>query len=83
MGDMADMVNDDGLDLADVAVKPRRPRGFAAMSKEAVQAIASKGGKAAHEKGTAHEFTTDEAILAGRKGGVAAHAKRRRVTIGG
>jgi len=37
--------------------------------------IASKGGKAAHAKGTAHEFTSEEARAAGRKGGQAAHAK--------
>lgn len=44
-------------------------RGFAAMDKERQKEIASEGGKAAHEKGTAHEFTTDEARQAGRKGG--------------
>ncbi len=37
--------------------------------------IASKGGRAAHEKGTAHEFTTEEARAAGRKGGQAAHSR--------
>ncbi len=50
-------------------------RGFAAMDREKQRAIASKGGKAAHAKGTAHEFTPDEARAAGRKGGQAAHAK--------
>ena len=44
-------------------------RGFAAMSKEKQREIASKGGRAAHEKGTAHEWTTAEARAAGRKGG--------------
>jgi general stress protein YciG len=44
-------------------------RGFAKMDKEEVREIASKGGKAAHEKGTAHEFTPEEAREAGRKGG--------------
>jgi general stress protein YciG len=39
--------------------------------------IASKGGKAAHQKGTAHEWTSDEARDAGRKGGLASHARRR------
>jgi general stress protein YciG len=38
--------------------------------------IASKGGKAAHEKGTAHEFTSEEARLAGRKGGAASRLRR-------
>jgi len=57
--------------------KPRRPRGFAAMDRKLVSEIARKGGKAAHSAGTAHEFTSDEARDAGRKGGRATHAKRR------
>jgi general stress protein YciG len=44
-------------------------RGFASMDEEKQRDIASKGGKAAHEKGTAHEFTPEEAREAGRKGG--------------
>jgi len=59
------------------AAPPRRPRGFAAMDRNLVKEIARKGGKAAHAAGTAHEFTTDEARAAGRKGGQATHAKRR------
>lgn len=47
----------------------RSKRGFAAMSPEKQRAIASKGGQAAHRKGTAHEFTTEEAREAGRLGG--------------
>ena len=39
--------------------------------------IASKGGKAAHQKGTAHEWTSEEARDAGRKGGIASHQRRR------
>jgi general stress protein YciG len=50
-------------------------RGFAAMDREKQRQIASKGGKAAHAKGTAHHFTPEEARVAGRKGGQAAHAK--------
>ena len=46
-------------------------RGFASMSPEKQREIASKGGRAAHEKGTAHEWTPDEARNAGRKGGSA------------
>jgi general stress protein YciG len=46
-------------------------RGFASMDPEKQREIASKGGKAAHEKGTAHEFTHEEAVEAGRKGGEA------------
>lgn len=44
-------------------------RGFASMDKDRQRQIASKGGKAAHKKGTAHEFTSEEARKAGRKGG--------------
>jgi general stress protein YciG len=49
-------------------------RGFASMSPEKQREIASKGGRAAHEKGTAHEFTSEEAKEAGRKGGKASHS---------
>lgn len=44
-------------------------RGFASMDPERQREIASKGGRAAHEKGTAHEWSRDEARTAGRKGG--------------
>jgi general stress protein YciG len=44
-------------------------RGFAAMDAQKQREIASKGGRAAHEKGTAHEFSSEEARAAGRKGG--------------
>lgn len=44
-------------------------RGFASMDPERQREIASKGGRAAHEKGTAHEWSRDEARSAGRKGG--------------
>lgn len=44
-------------------------RGFAGMDPDKQRAIASKGGKAAHEQGKAHEFSSEEAIIAGRKGG--------------
>lgn len=47
------------------------PRGFAAMDPAAQRSIASEGGRAAHAKGTAHEFTSAEAAEAGRKGGQA------------
>ena len=44
-------------------------RGFASMDPARQREIASKGGRAAHAKGTAHEWTSDEARVAGRKGG--------------
>ncbi|MBW4426336.1 MAG: KGG domain-containing protein [Nostoc desertorum CM1-VF14] len=50
-------------------------RGFASMDEDKQREIASKGGQAAHEKGTAHEFTSEEAREAGQKGGKAAHEK--------
>jgi len=50
-------------------------RGFAGMDPQKQREIASKGGKAAHAKGTAHEFTPEEAREAGRKGGQAAHMR--------
>lgn len=46
-----------------------KKRGFAGMDAAKQKEISSKGGKAAHAKGTAHEFTADEAREAGRKGG--------------
>ena len=46
-------------------------RGFASMAPEKQREIAAKGGRAAHEAGTAHEFTPEEAREAGRKGGEA------------
>jgi uncharacterized protein len=51
-------------------------RGFASMDPEKQREIASKGGKAAHQKGTAHEFTPEEAREAGRKGGEAVSKDR-------
>lgn len=56
----------------------KKRRGFAAMDRELVSAIASKGGKAAHAAGTAHQFTSEEAREAGRRGGVAPHVRRGR-----
>jgi general stress protein YciG len=47
------------------------------MDRTKQREIASKGGKAAHQKGTAHEWTSDEARDAGRKGGMASHRRRR------
>lgn len=46
------------------------------MSPEKQREIASKGGRAAHVKGTAHEWTAEEARTAGRKGGQISHARR-------
>ena len=55
----------------------KEDRGFASMDRAKQRDIASKGGKAAHQKGTAHEWTSEEARDAGRKGGLASHKRRR------
>ena len=46
------------------------------MDRSRQREIASKGGKAAHQKGSAHEWTSEEARIAGRKGGMASHRGR-------
>jgi uncharacterized protein len=51
-------------------------RGFASMDPARQREIASKGGRAAHEKGTAHEWSSDEARVAGQKGGIAVSRDR-------
>jgi general stress protein YciG len=58
-------------------------RGFASMSPEKQREIASKGGRAAHQKGTAHEWTSDEARTAGRKGGQVSRGGRGRLRDAG
>ena len=52
-----------------------RRRGFAAMDPKKQREIARKGGRAAHAHGTAHEWTSDEARMAGRKGGASGRAE--------
>lgn len=65
-------------DLNPPARKERR--GFASMSPEKQREIASKGGRAAHAKGTAHEWTSEEARVAGRKGGQISRGGRGRLS---
>jgi general stress protein YciG len=73
-----DSRNDGGADSRSTGgVGRKTPRGFAAMDPQAQRAIAAKGGRAAHQKGTAHEFTSEEARVAGRKGGEASRGGRR------
>jgi general stress protein YciG len=64
------------------AEPPRRRRGFAAMDPKLVSELASRGGKAAQRAGTAHRFNSEEARVAGRKGGQATGAKRRAKATG-
>lgn len=58
-----------------------KSRGFASMDPSKQREIASRGGKAAHEQGRAHEFTTDEARAAGRKGGQAVSRDRAHMAM--
>lgn len=51
------------------------------MSPEKQREIASKGGRAAHQKGTAHEWSSDEARDAGRKGGMASRGGRGKLPV--
>lgn len=78
----AEFVNqaDPAREEANVA---KEDRGFASMDRAKQREIASKGGKAAHQKGTAHEWTSEEARDAGRKGGIASHQRRREQSGGG
>lgn len=55
----------------------KEDRGFASMDRNRQRDIASKGGKAAHQKGRAHEWTCEEAREAGRKGGIASHHRKQ------
>lgn len=64
------------------AQNPGSSRGFAAMDPNKQRQIASMGGKAAHAKGAAHEFTSAEAREAGRKGGLNSHARKNGVNAG-
>ncbi|MEZ5421158.1 MAG: KGG domain-containing protein [Vicinamibacterales bacterium] len=61
--------------------KPKARRGFASMSPEKQREIASKGGRAAHAKGTAHEWSSNEARDAGRKGGMVSRGGRGKLPI--
>jgi len=60
--------------------RKKERRGFASMSAEKQREIASKGGRAAHMKGTAHEWTSEEARHAGRKGGIISRGGRGRIS---
>jgi general stress protein YciG len=55
----------------------KEDRGFASMDRTRQREIASKGGRAAHQKGRAHEWTSEEAREAGRKGGMASQRRKQ------
>ena len=61
--------------------KPKARRGFASMSTDKQREIASKGGRAAHAKGTAHEWSSGEARDAGRKGGMVSRGGRGKLPL--
>ena len=68
-----------GRDSGERPGERKERRGFASMSPEKQREIASKGGRAAHQKGTAHEWTSEEARSAGRKGGQISRGGRGRL----
>jgi uncharacterized protein len=72
----------DPTKIRNLSGERRERRGFASMSPEKQREIASKGGRAAHQKGTAHEWTSEEARSAGRKGGQISRGGRGRLIDG-
>jgi general stress protein YciG len=72
----ADIARQNGSQNPAAQARSRSNRGFASMDREKQREIASKGGRAAHAKGTAHEFDSGEAREAGRKGGMAVSRNR-------
>jgi general stress protein YciG len=76
---MSDIETTVGARRAAPERRGKERRGFASMSPEKQREIASKGGRAAHLKGTAHEWTSDEARRAGRKGGQISRGGRGRL----
>src|SRR6059058_1355573 len=73
-GSQGNSANDNGSQNG--SSRSRSNRGFASMDRSKQREIASKGGRAAHQKGTAHEFDSSEARAAGRKGGVTVSRNR-------
>ena len=69
----------DAKDRMMMSGERKERRGFASMSPEKQREIASKGGRAAHQRGTAHEWTSEEARSAGRKGGQISRGGRGRL----
>jgi len=78
-GHQSESAMTDATRLRSVTGERKERRGFASMSPEKQREIASKGGRAAHQKGTAHEWTSEEARSAGRKGGQISRGGRGRL----
>jgi len=74
------MTNETTASAAPTTASPaaaKRPRGFAAMSREKQRELASKGGKASHEQGTGHQWNSETARAAGKKGGEASRNRAK------
>jgi general stress protein YciG len=76
MNGMSGMTSTSGISGTSAPINGKSRRGFASMDPARQREIASRGGRAAHEKGTAHEWSSAEAREAGRKGGVAVSQDR-------
>lgn len=79
---MSDESDQDWLDVLDepeaLSIKaPKQKRGFAVLDPTKHRDLSSKGAKAAHAKGAAHRFSSEQAKAAGRKGGLEAAAQNR------
>ena len=66
---LACIIKEEEQERAERAARPRKPQGFAAMSPERRREVAAQGGRTAHAKGVAHEWTSEEARRAGVKQG--------------
>jgi general stress protein YciG len=73
--------NTEDMSMSNDVEKEPKSRGFASMDPSKQKEIASRGGKAAHAQGRAHEFTADEARAAGRKGGQAVSRDRNHMAM--
>lgn len=78
MDELLETPADEGLLMSEIGERIKGRQGFASMDPVRRKAIASQGGKAAHVKGTAHEWDADSARAAGQKGGAASVGKPRR-----
>jgi general stress protein YciG len=76
MNSINEVVSDDSVKKS-LPTRTTAKRGFAGLEINRRREIASKGGMAAHQKGTAHTFTSDEAREAGKKGGEAVSRDRQ------
>lgn len=75
-----EMDNGTKIEMPVLSTAPKKPRGFAAMSREQQRAIAAMGGRASHVKGTGHKWTAEEAREAGKKGYMASGGGRGKAT---